>query len=733
MLTRLAALLVALFVMVAAAASAQPVRTGHLEAQLVRQTQWAAPGSTVYLAMVQDIDPDWHTYWINPGDVGQATQLDWTPPPGVEIGTPIWPVPQRILTVAGDDRFSSYAYEGRVVTPVPIAVPAFAQVGTSLAVRVEATFFVCSDTLCIPETARLSVELPIREGRPGLDSRWGRVVDRALAAAPQASTVIGHVSTAGTMVSFAFTGAELEGLDADGAYFLPDRPDVVDQAAVQRVERGRRGLVLTVPAAQTLVPLTGEVSGILASRGGAWQVTLQPGPPPEGAFGLGPATPASLNGTPGSEEADLSLIQAMLWAFLGGLILNIMPCVFPILSMKAASLAASAARPAQARADGLAFLAGVMTTFLALAGLLLALRSGGQAIGWGFQLQSPAVVAGLGLIMLAAGLNLSGVFHAGASAQSLASEAGARLDGPLARLGPWAGSALTGVLAVVVAAPCTAPFMAAALGFAATQPPATALTIFAALGFGFALPYVLVTLSPAILRALPGPGPWLARTKAVLALPMYGAALWLGWVFWRQAGAQPTLILGCSALLLAAALWLFGRRQTARSEGWARPPGRAAILIPLCLAGAGVAWAATAPRSAPQTRPHLASEPWSAGRLAALRAEGRPVLVNFTADWCLSCKTNEATALSSRPVADALARTDAAYLVGDWTRRDSAIAAELGRHGRSGVPLYLVYPADGGAPEILPQILTEGMVVAALERASDPSAAARPSEVPAER
>lgn len=173
MLTRLAALLVALFVMVAAAASAQPVRTGHLEAQLVRQTQWAAPGSTVYLAMVQDIDPDWHTYWINPGDVGQATQLDWTPPPGVEIGTPIWPVPQRILTVAGDDRFSSYAYEGRVVTPVPIAVPAFAQVGTSLAVRVEATFFVCSDTLCIPETARLSVELPIREGRPGLDSVGG--------------------------------------------------------------------------------------------------------------------------------------------------------------------------------------------------------------------------------------------------------------------------------------------------------------------------------------------------------------------------------------------------------------------------------------------------------------------------------------------------------------------------------------------------------------------------------
>ena len=716
MLTRLLVLMFVLVVLCPVPAVAQSVRTGHLEAQLVRQTDGAAPGSTVYVAVIQDIDPDWHTYWINPGDVGQATHFDWSPPPGVQIGQPVWPLPGRILTVAGEDRFSSYAYEGRVVTPIPVAVPAFARVGTSLPIRLTATFFVCSDTLCVPETAQLSLELPIRDARPGLDPRWGRTIDQALATAPQSSAIEGRFSTAGGVVSFAFVGDELADLDADGAYFLPERPGIIDQAAVQRVEAGPRGLILSAPAAQTLVPLTGPVSGVLATRAGAWQVSFEAGDPPVGSHGRGPAEPAPLNGGLGGSTADLGLMRAMSWAFLGGLILNIMPCVFPILSMKAASLAGTAAHPARARADGLAFLAGVMATFLVLAGALLILRAGGEAAGWGFQLQNPAVVAGLALVMLAAGLNLAGVFHAGASAQALGTQAGESLEGPLVRLAPWAGSALTGVLAVVVAAPCTAPFMAAAIGFAATQPTATALAVFAALGFGFALPYVLISFSPAILRALPAPGPWLGRTKAILALPMYGAALWLGWVFWRQAGPAPTVILFGTGLILLVALWLYGRRQLAEQQGWQRLPDAAVVVLLACLAAGGLVWAATSPRTTPAVGSTLNSEAWSAERLATLRAEGRPVLVNFTADWCLSCKTNEATALSSRRVAEALERTDAAYLVADWTLRDAVIAAELARHGRSGVPLYLVYPADGGAPEVLPQLLADGMVVSALDR-----------------
>lgn len=718
MLSRLIAFLLALTVLAPLPAAAQSVDTGHLRAELVRQTEWAVPGSTVYVAVVQDIDPDWHTYWINPGDVGQATELTFTPPPGFRIGEPIWPLPGRILTVAGDDRFSSYAYEGRVVTPVPVEVPAFAPVGGSLPIRVEALFFVCSATLCIPEPATLSLELPIREGRPGLDPRWGGIVSRALETAPQPSSIQGLFSRAGGVVSFAFTGDELAGIDADGAYFLPDRPHVIDQAAVQRVERGPRGLILSAPAAQSLVGLSAPISGILSTPAGAWRVELQAGSPPPGSHGLGPAQPAALNGPLGSVDPGMGLLQAALFAFLGGLILNIMPCVFPILSMKAASLAGAAARPAGARAEGLAFLAGVLFAFLALGGLLIALRAGGEAAGWGFQLQNPVVVAALALIMLAAGLNLSGAFHVGASAQRLGAEAQGSLEGPLARFSPWTGSALTGVLAVVVAAPCTAPFMAAAVGFAAVQPALVALAVFAALGVGFALPFVLISLSPALMRALPRPGPWLARAKAILALPMYGAALWLGWVFWRQAGVAPAVILAVAALLAALAFFLWGRRQTAEMQGWSRPPSLPLTAAVAVLALGGLVWAAVAPRSAPETGSALASDAWSSERLASLRAEGRPVLVNFTADWCLSCKTNEATALSARRVASALEEANAAYLVADWTRRDDAIAAELGRHGRSGVPLYLVYPADGGEPEVLPQLLTDGMVVAALERAS---------------
>ncbi|WP_035303548.1 protein-disulfide reductase DsbD family protein [Brevundimonas aveniformis] len=717
MFARLVLLVLALACLTPFPAMAQPVDTGHLQAQLVPQTRSVVPGGMVYVAVVQDIDPDWHTYWINPGDVGQATQLVWHPGPDVEIGEAVWPVPARILTVAGEDRFSSYAYEGRVITPIPVAVPAFATPGTSLPVRLSATFFVCSDTLCIPESAELSLELPVRSERPELDRRWGALINQALAVAPAEGDISGRVSSTTGVVSFAFAGPALEGIDADGAYFLPDRPGVIDQAAVQRVERGPRGLILSAPAAQTLVPLTGSVSGILATSRGAWTVNLTAGPPPAGSFGRGSAQPASLTGSL-DPSAGIGLWAALGLAFLGGLILNIMPCVFPILSMKAASLAATSAQPQAARREGLGFLIGVLLTFLALAGVLLTLRSGGEAAGWGFQLQNPAVVAILALIMLAAALNLSGVFHVGAWAQRLGAEAGDSLEGPLARIGPWAGSALTGALAVVVAAPCTAPFMAAALGYAVTQPAGTALLVFAALGLGFATPFVLIAFSPMVISVLPRPGPWLSRTKAILALPMYGAALWLGWVFWRQAGPGPVLVLTGTAAIFAAAAWVYGRRQTARLEGWTYPPSPVVLAILICLSGVGLVWAATAPREVAGAGADLGAEAWSTERLTALRAEGRPVLVNFTADWCLSCKTNEATALSSRRVADALARTDTAYLLADWTRRDDRIGAELARHGRSGVPLYLVYPADGGDPEVLPQLLTEGRVVSALEAAA---------------
>uniref|UniRef100_UPI0025F8D316 protein-disulfide reductase DsbD domain-containing protein n=1 Tax=Brevundimonas sp. TaxID=1871086 RepID=UPI0025F8D316 len=599
MLQRLLALLFLAVAVLASPAAAQGVDTGHLQAQLVHQTQWAAPGSTVHIALVQDIDEGWHTYWTNPGDTGQATALDWTPAPGVRIGEPVWPTPERILTEAGADRFMSYAYQGRVVTPVPVEVPAWARPGDSLNIQVAATFYVCSDTLCIPEDARLSLELPVREGRPPLDGRWGSVISQTLAAAPQHGAVEATAMLTGGVLTLSFAGEDLAEIDADGAYFLPAEAGVIHQAAVQRVERGTRGLTLSVPVNERLLVLTRPIEGVLATRAGSWRVSAEPGRPLPGSTGRGPAEPAPLQGALGQPAGGLGALQALAFAFLGGLILNIMPCVFPILSMKAASLAKAAARPASARLEGLAFLAGVLATFLVLAGLLLVLRAGGEAIGWGFQLQSPAVVAVLALVMLAAGLNLSGLYHVGASAQRLGQDAAASLEGPLARLRPWAGSALTGVLAVVVAAPCTAPFMAAAIGYAVTQPAWLALAVFAALGLGFAAPFVLISFTPRLLRALPRPGPWLGRAKAVLALPMYGAAMWLAWVFLRQAGAGPTAWLAVAALGAGLALWLYGRRQTAEMEGWRRPPAAAVIAGVAVLAVAGPA---QAPRGPPAAR-----------------------------------------------------------------------------------------------------------------------------------
>ena len=391
------------------------------------------------------------------------------------------------------------------------------------------------------------------------------------------------------------------------------------------------------------------------------------------------------------------MLQAAAFAFLGGVILNLMPCVFPILAMKAASLTRSAHDPAEARRDGIAFTLGVLISFAGLAAVMLILRAGGRAVGWGFQLQSPAVVAGLALLMLAVALNLSGVFEVGGRLQAVG---GSRLT----RLPGGTGAFFTGVLAVVVAAPCTAPFMAFALGAALVMPAPLAMIVFLMLGLGLALPYLLVSLSPGLLGRLPKPGHWMVTLQRWLALPMYAAALWLVWVFWRQTALSPALLLVGACVVAAiglAAVGVFSKRAR-----WTRGAGWGAIAVAVVLTGvsAHLAAAATAPTEIP-------ADAWSSQKVQAALAEGRPVLVNFTADWCVSCKINERTALASPVTAKALKDANAVYLEGDWTRRDDAITRELQRHGRSGVPLYLLYTPGQTEPRLLPQLLTEGVVV----------------------
>jgi thiol:disulfide interchange protein len=687
-----------------------PRKADNIEAELVPLSSWAAPGSTVVVAVRQKIAPGWHTYWRNPGDSGGPTTLDWSLPEGVKAGAITWPLPerQRLLSLI------NYGYSGEVYLPVTIEVPASARPGASLPLIADALFLVCSDQMCVPVPMQLRLDLPVREGTPPLDAKHGAAVQAVLEAAPRPAGIDAAISLSNGVLTLSATGGPLAGAKIGRAHFFPFEGGIIDHAADQTGQRGANGLTLSLAQGGEIraTGLKGPISGVLATDIGAWEITANPGPALAGASGQGALSGEAGGGKASSALDAAAIVQAALFALIGGLILNLMPCVFPILAMKAASLAATAHQAREARRDGLLFGLGVLVTFLILAGLLLALRAGGEAVGWGFQLQSPAVIAGLSLLMLAVGLNLSGVFQIGAGLQGAGS-------GRLSRLSGGAGAFFTGVLAVVVAAPCTAPFMAAALGAALLMPWPAALLVFLMLGLGLALPYVAISFSPGLLRRFPRPGPWMDRLKGLLAFPMYGAALWLAWVFSRQTGADGLGLLLIAGLTAALGLWLFGLTQTERAHGRkGQIAGLAAIVVLVATLGLAVlAGGSPVVDSASSEGRALSAQPWSAEAVEAAQAQGRPVLVNFTADWCVTCKINERAALSSPRVAEALQQANAVYLVGDWTRRDDAITHELERRGRSGVPLYLLYPAGGGEPRILPQLLTEGVVLDSLKSA----------------
>lgn len=724
-MTRLLKILVLLGLLLAPASafaqgSGGVQRTERIAAELVAMSQWAAPGSTAIVAVRQDIEPGWHTYWRNPGDSGGPTTLDWTLPAGVKAGDIVWPLPERQRLQS----LMNYGYQGVVYLPVPIEIPADARPGTTLPLKVEATFLVCSAEMCVPDDLTLTLDLPIREGAAPLDRTHGAAIQTIVETAPRPAGIAARIELRDGVLTLSAAGGPLAGRDPGPSYFFPFESGVIDHAAAQSGRFGPEGLTLAVSPGGKVRSggLTGPVRGVLATAHGAFEIEAELGAALPGTSGSGDLAPAPDAGAPAEAPAPDGaafgpFIKAALFALLGGLILNLMPCVFPILAMKAAALAHSAHDAEQARRDGLAFLAGVLATFLLLAGLLLALRAAGQAVGWGFQLQSPPVTAGLALLMLVIGLNLSGVFHVGGSLQGLSANVS---GGRWARPGGPAGAFLTGALAVIVAAPCTAPFMAVALGAALLMPWPMALVVFLMLGLGLALPYVLVSLVPGLLSRLPKPGAWMERLKGLLAFPMYGAALWLAWVFSRQTGAEAMALLLAAGLLLALGVWLIGTGQSAQAAGRRGLAWLVAGAVAILLAVASLFAAARAPVEPAADAPAaeaagIASAPWSQAAVDAALAEGRPVLVNFTADWCVTCKINERGALSSPRAREALQAANAVYLVGDWTRRDDAITAELQRHGRSGVPLYLFYAPGRAEPRILPQLLTEGVVVEALK------------------
>ena len=683
--------------------AAQSLGASHVKPLLVAQSQGVAPGSTVYVAVVQQIDKGWHTYWRNPGDAGEPTTIGWTLPAGWRAGDIVWPAPKRLPV----GPLMNYGYENQAILAVPVEAPADARPGQTAHLAAKVEMLVCAD-VCVPQEAQLALDLPVVAGAAPADPTWGAAIARALAAAPKDAGLSATYQRPGGGLSIAIVGAPLAGQSGADAYFFPETGGLIDQAKPETIDLGAQGLTFTAAAGGGLKqgPAPAKIAGVVEiADGHAYEVTATAGPPPPQSGGLGPP----------AQTARLGLVFAALGAFAGGLILNLMPCVFPILSMKAASLIRHPHETARARASGLAFLFGVMATFLALAGGILVLRGAGQAVGWGAQLQPAMVTAALAVVLLAAALDLSGVFEIGASLQGL--------GGGLAGRADLLGSAFTGALAVVVAAPCTAPFMGPALGYALTQPAPLALLIFAALALGFAAPYTALAFSPALLRRMPKPGPWMDVLKKALAFPMYAAAAWLFWVLAAQTDRGSLAAAFAAAVLVGLAAWIFGAAQRRaalgqRARGVFGLAGLATALAVAVLALAPYGAPPAATGASVAVAAGIPSEPWSAERVAALRAQGKPVFVDFTAAWCVTCQVNEQVAINTTEAVKAFQRTGAVYLKADWTNRDSAIAKALADQGRVGVPLYLVYPPGAGAPKVLPQLLTSGLVAAALDGAA---------------
>ncbi len=688
-----AGLLLCCSVVPAFGAGSQIVRSDHVSVQLIAAEQVARPGASTLLGLRIVHDPEWHTYWLNPGDSGLPTRLQWTLPERATAGDIEWPAPHRIQV--GD--LVNFGYDGELLLPVHVALPDDLPAGLAVPLTVKASWLVCREE-CIPGNATLTLQLPTgTQAVP--DPAWTDLFHAGAAHAITPVSWQAHWSDAGDVIDVVIDDRGALA-DPGTVEIFPTTPTLISHARgeVVRLEDGRlrvrtaRSDSFEAPGAETGFLLT---AGSDASRK-VFEIAVQPLQPG------GSTSTASLAATSAADQPGIAL--ALLFALLGGLLLNLMPCVLPVLSLKALALAEHSRDRVRARQHGLLYLAGTLCCFGALAAVLLALRSAGEFLGWGFQLQSPIVVAALAVLMTVMGLSLSGMFELGSRwmgvGQQLTEGTGAR------------SAFFSGALAAVVASPCTAPFMGPALGFALTQSAAVALGVFAALAVGLALPVVALSFLPLLGRWLPRPGPWMQRFKQILAYPLYATAIWLVWVLGRQGGADAMALALFGILATVFGLWLWQSTTP-------RVIPRAIAAVALAVA-AGIVFSlrsASVPPAAAATAIASDSQPWSRDVFETLRASGRPVLVNMTAAWCITCLANERVALSAASVQQRLKELDIAYLKGDWTHRDDAITAYLSQFGRSGVPLYVVYPVGGGEPEVLPQLLTPAIVEAALLRA----------------
>jgi thiol:disulfide interchange protein len=681
---------------VAATSSADAL---HLRVQLVAPERTLNAGSPADVGFYFKLEPGWHVYWKNAGDSGEPPRVRWTLPEGVTAGELQFPAPKRLPL----GPLMDFGYEDEVLFPLTLQVAPGAKADAA-ALHARVDWLVCRE-VCIPGKAELEVPVAIANGgaKPAANANDEGLFKRLLGRLPE--PLPGSAKAVFAPTATGFKLAVLTGQRETSAAFFPAEQSVIDNPAPQTAAAVANGVVLELKKDANLAANPAQLAGVVELSGGRnYVIAAVPGTVPAAATVQMPVNVGDLLG-----EVGL--------AFVGGLILNLMPCVFPVLFIKGLSLVNSSGEEKhKQRAHGLVYTAGIVASFWVLVAALLALRAAGATVGWGFQFQSPVFVALMAGLLFFMGLSLAGQFEIGLTLTSA--------GGELAQKQGLAGSFFTGVLAVIVATPCTAPLMAPAIGYALAQPISVTFAIFTALALGLAAPYLALTLQPAWTRLLPRPGVWMEVLKQATAVPIFATVIWLAWVLAQTRGATGVAALLAMFLLLAVAGWVLGRWPAKRV-----PSLVGGLVIVLAVAGGiyGVTTLA-GPVSAAGGAAEPAGSRWEAWSQAAVdkyRAEGRPVFVDFTASWCLSCQVNERVALRTSAVDDAFKQHNVALLKADWTSHDDAIAQVLASYGRSGVPAYALYSSNQGAPVLLPEVLTPGIVIDSLNKLPAATAAVR--------
>jgi thiol:disulfide interchange protein DsbD len=679
------------------------VQTDNVRAELLADVSAVKAGEPFWVGLRQTIRPKWHTYWKNPGESGLPTEIAWKLPDGAKADPIVWPRP-HLFDIGG---VINYGFKDEAVLLVRVTPPANASGTFRLAA--DANWLVCED-VCIPEDGKFELALPVTAAGAPAPPATRAIFDKARQQVPMPSPWPARYGVAKsgdpTLI------VEARGLKADtirDVYFFPADWGPVASMAKQSAAIGADGIRIPLKRGDAKAALPAELMGTLVltekTAGGdvpqAFDVSARLDP----AF-----VPASALSAAASGE-QLSLVEALLFALLGGLILNLMPCVFPVLAMKAAAFARLAGHERSAmRRDGVAYTLGVLLSFAVMAAIVIAIRASVGDVSWGFQFQSPVFSLLIAYLFFVVGLNLSGVFEFSSRFAGVGQD--------LANRGSTAGAFFTGVLAVIVATPCTAPFMAAALGFALSQPAPQTMAVLLALGLGLALPYLVLSTTPALQRLMPRPGPWMDRLRQFLAFPMYASAVWMIWVLTQQTGADGVIYALGGMILIAFAIWLLKLGSGASAATWVRR-GLAAIAVLLAFAAAlrledGPATAASASGGPAAGVNFDGWQRFSRERMAQAVAEGKPVFVDFTAAWCITCLVNERVALETSAVRQAFEQAGVVKLKGDWTNRDPEITSSLKELGRAGVPLYLFWVPGAAQPKILPQVLTESLILSEL-------------------